>query len=88
MKVVFRKSFLKDVRTIKDQSLLNRIRATIADVEQAEKPTEIPNLKKLKSEGRYYRIRIGELRVGLKIENDIITFVRVLNRKEIYRYFP
>lgn len=88
MKVLFRQSFLRDVRTIRDQSLLNRIKKVIAEVEQAQKPTEIPNLKKLKGEGQYYRIRIGDQRVGVKIEADTVTFVRVLNRKEIYRYFP
>lgn len=88
MKVLFRKSFLKDVRTIKDRRLLDRIREVIVEVEQAQKLTEIPNLKKLKGDGHYYRIRTGEYRLGLRIEADTVTFVRVLNRKEIYRYFP
>jgi mRNA interferase RelE/StbE len=88
LKVAFRESFLRDLRAIKDQNVLRRIREVIVDVEQVNKPTDIPNLKKLKGERQYYRIRIGEHRVGLKIEADTVTFVRVLNRKEIYRYFP
>lgn len=88
MKVAFRESFLRDLRAIKDQNALRRIRKVIDNVEQADKPADISNLKKLKGQGRYYRIRIGEHRVGLKIEADTVTFVRVLNRKEIYRYFP
>ena len=50
--------------------------------------SEIPNLKKLKSDGDYYRIRIGDYRLGLIIENGTIIFVRLLHRSEIYRYFP
>lgn len=88
MKVAFRESFLRDLRAIKGQNVLRRIREVIDNVEQISKPTDISNLKKLKGEGQYYRIRIGEHRVGLKIEADTVTFVRVLNRKEIYRYFP
>lgn len=88
MKVAFRESFLRDLRAIKDQNVLRRIREVIVDVEQVNKPIDIPNLKKLKGERQYYRIRIGEHRVGLKIEADTVTFVRVLNRKDIYRYFP
>jgi mRNA interferase RelE/StbE len=88
LKVAFRQSFLKDLRTIKDQGLLRRIREIIGNVEHADKPSDISNLKKLKGHSQYYRIRIGENRVGLKIEADTVTFVRVLNRKEIYRYFP
>jgi hypothetical protein len=27
-------------------------------------------------------------RIGITIEDDLVTFVRVLHRKEIYRFFP
>jgi mRNA interferase RelE/StbE len=49
---------------------------------------DIANLKQLKAEGRYYRIRTGDCRIGITIEDDLVTFVRVLHRKEIYRFFP
>lgn len=88
MKVAFRESFLRDVRAVKGKDAQRRIKEAIEHVEQVNKPTEISNLKKLKGHGTYYRIRIGDYRVGLKIEADIVTFVRVLNRKDIYKYFP
>lgn len=49
---------------------------------------EIPSLKRLRAKGPYYRIRVGDYRLGLSIENDRATFVRILHRREIYRYFP
>jgi len=64
LKVAFRESFLRDLRAIKGQNVLRRIREVIDNVEQISKPTDISNLKKLKGEGQYYRIRIGEHRVG------------------------
>lgn len=88
MKVAFRESFLRDVREVKEKSVERRIREVIEHVEQVSKPADIPNLKKLKGQSTYYRIRIGEYRVGLKMEADTVTFVRVLNRKDIYKYFP
>jgi mRNA interferase RelE/StbE len=45
-------------------------------------------LKKLKGGGNYYRLRIGDFRVGLSVEADKVIFVRVINRKDIYKYFP
>jgi mRNA interferase RelE/StbE len=36
----------------------------------------------------YFRIRIGDFRLGLKLEGDTLVFIRFLNRKDIYRYFP
>ncbi len=49
---------------------------------------EIPNLKKLKGFPDYYRIRFGNYRVGLRIEEETIIFERVMHRKDIYRYYP
>ncbi len=57
-------------------------------VEAAPDARSISNLKKLSGGGPYYRIRIGDHRIGLTIEDDVVTFVRVLPRREIYRYFP
>lgn len=88
MNVEFRDGFLKDLRGVKDQALLRRVRALIEIAEQAQDLDEIGNVKKLKGGGSYYRVRIGDYRVGLAVENDVVTFVRVLNRKDIYRYFP
>ncbi len=88
MKVEFRKSFEKDLGKIRDEELLMRIKAVIEEVENVDSFLDISNIKKLKADGDYYRIRIGDYRVGLTQDEGIITFVRVLHRKEMYRYFP
>lgn len=36
----------------------------------------------------HYRIRVGEYRIGVRIMGDMVTFVRVLERKDLYKYFP
>ncbi|MBW4444590.1 MAG: type II toxin-antitoxin system RelE/ParE family toxin [Plectolyngbya sp. WJT66-NPBG17] len=88
MNVEFRKSFEKDLSKIRDEELLTRIKAVIEEVEGATDLSEINNVKKLKAEKDKYRIRIGDYRIGLVMNEHIITFVRVLHRKEMYRYFP
>ena len=89
MKTEFRNSFARDLRTRrKDQDFLNRVKAVIEKVEQASDITGISNLKKLKGESDYYRIRTGNYRIGVKIENDTVIFIRALPRRDIYRYFP
>ncbi|MDX9819506.1 MAG: type II toxin-antitoxin system RelE/ParE family toxin [Desulfococcus multivorans] len=89
MKTAFRKSFLRDIKRLgKDEKLLGRIRDIILEVEAAGEIQAIANLKKLKAEGSYYRIRSGKYRLGLIIDGDSVTFVRALHRSEIYRYFP
>jgi mRNA interferase RelE/StbE len=89
VKTTFKKSFAKDLKTYsRDETLLARIQEIILEVEAVDSITSIKNLKKLKAEGAYYRIRVGNYRIGLIIENEIVTFVRVLHRSQIYRYFP
>jgi len=88
MKVEFRRSFTKDLKSVSDKSLLKRIKETIETVEQAETLKDLPNRKKLKSEGKYFRLKIGDYRLGFALENETVIFVRFLHRKEIYKFFP
>lgn len=88
MKVEFRESFLKDLRTVKDKKLLTRLRETIESLEAAPNLFEIQNIKKLRGGKDFYRIRLGEYRLGFVIEGESLVLVRFLNRRDIYRYFP
>ena len=73
---------------INDAALLQRIRKVIERVEAAQTFKQIPNFKRLEATGKYYRIRVGDYRVGFVFERGTVTFVRCLHRKEIFRYFP
>jgi len=88
MKVEFKQSFAKDLRRIKDKGLLKRVRETIEEVERARNLSEVQGFRKLRGEDRYYRIRIGDYRLGVVMEGEVVTFVRFLHRRDIYRYFP
>lgn len=88
MNVEFRKSFEKDLGKIKEVAVLQRIKAVIEEVETAENLGDVSNVKKLKADGDYYRIRVGEYRIGITISDNVVIFVRALQRKDIYRYFP
>ena len=88
MKVVVTRQFERDV----EKELNKALQFTLADiVEHLKKVSslkEIPNLKKMKGFKTAYRIRMGEYRIGFILQSDTITLSRIMNRKEIYRYFP
>jgi mRNA interferase RelE/StbE len=88
LKVEFNESFLKDLKSVKDKSVLAKVKTTIESVESADKLDQIIHLKKLRGSREYFRIRIGDFRLGLKLEDDTLIFIRFLNRKDIYRFFP
>jgi mRNA interferase RelE/StbE len=84
----FRESFADDLSALTDAGLRRRIQRVIEQVEAARTFQQIPNLKRLDAKGKYYRIRVGDYRLGFVFEQGAVTFVRCLDRKEIYRYFP
>ncbi len=88
MLIEFKESFAKDLGKI-DSVTRNKVRRVIEQIESINSLAAITQVKKLKgSEQNYYRIRIGDYRIGIKLENDTIVFIRCLHRKEMYRYFP
>lgn len=88
MNVEFKESFAKDLKSVKDKGVLKRLKEIIIAVEKADSPTKMPNLKKLKGHSNFFRLRVGDYRIGIVIEEDSVVFVRFLNRKDIYKYFP
>jgi len=75
MEVEFRKSFEKDLQKIKDIKLLNKIKLVIEDIEKAENLKQINNVKFLKGESNYYRIRVGDYRIGIYAFKNKVRFV-------------
>jgi mRNA interferase RelE/StbE len=88
MDVEFEKSFVKDLKDIDDKAILKRVKETILEIENSIKLNELPNVKYIVNSQFYYRIRIGDYRIGIKLENNLIKLIRCLHRKEIYKKFP
>ena len=88
MKTAFRESFARDLKGVRDKKLLKRVKECIEAVEKADSLGALLNLKKLKGAKSYFRLKLGDYRIGLALENDTVVFVRFLDRKDIYKYFP
>jgi len=86
--VEFRSSFERDLRNVKDAGILNRVKNVIESAEKAKSTYEIGHIKSLRGKSDYYRIKVGDYRIGLILDGEILVFVRILHRKDIYRYFP
>ncbi|MEI6766749.1 MAG: type II toxin-antitoxin system RelE/ParE family toxin [Bacteroidota bacterium] len=89
MTVQFDRSFEKSLRYIHDKGLLLRLKRAILQIENASSLTELPVIKKLTGFNSFYRIRIGDYRIGLEIINkNTIRFIIIAHRKDIYKIFP
>jgi mRNA interferase RelE/StbE len=88
MKTSFRKSFTRDLKRIKNKSVLLGVQQVIQGVEAASKLDDIKQLKKMVGTVNFYRIRLGEYRLGIVAEKGAVEFVRCLHRRDLYRFFP
>lgn len=89
MIVEFDKSFEKSIDKIKDKKILHRIENAIINAEDSMSIDKISNVKKLVGSSQYYRIKVGDYRIGFEQMNEnTIRLIIVLHRKEIYRRFP
>jgi len=88
MNIEFTHRFEKETDEITDSKLRERIKNIIEAVQIAATPRQISQLKKLKGFNNFYRIRVGEYRIGIQIKGDTIFFAAFSLRKDIYRSFP
>ena len=80
--------FNKDISKLRDRKLILSVRKALQKLEAVRSLSEIPNLKRMEGTVNYFRVRIGDYRMGIYVEGNIIYAARFLHRKEIYRYFP
>lgn len=88
MRLEFTEKFKIDVKEIDDLKIKERIITVIEECEIAQSLSEIRNLKKLKGYDKHFRIKVGNFRIGLSLQQGVLVFSRCLHRKDIYRYFP
>jgi mRNA interferase RelE/StbE len=86
---VYARTFLKDYERL-PKSARERVKRIIVGEEILQDPFLEGKTIKLQGYEDYYRIRVGEYRIGLRLDFDhhLIEFRRVLHRNQIYRRFP
>jgi len=88
MRLRFERAFVKDLQRLPGQAR-EEVKRVLAELREAQQLRMVGSCKKLKGYSNYYRIRIGDYRLGLKDLGDgEIALLRILHRREIYRRFP
>jgi len=83
------KQFDKMVFKIKDQPVKTRLKKIIEKVAQAKNLDEIPNITPIVGHPNYYRIKFGDFRVGISLEENTVWFLFFGKRDEhTYKKFP
>ena len=84
MQIEFSEKFIKDIENIEEKKILIKLENIIENIKN-KKPIK---MKKIKGFKNFYRIRIGDYRLGIEIDKEKVIIKRFLHRKKIYRLFP
>jgi len=87
MEISVTKEFAKQLK-ICPKNIQERTVKIINDLEIASSLREISNVKKMEGFQEYYRIRVGDWRIGIKYISPLILIICILNRDVIYKKFP
>lgn len=88
-RVQYTRTFLKEM-----SRLPSDVRQRVENIAFGEEIVQDPFLagktQKLTGYQTYYKLRVGDYRIGLHIDirQELVEFQRVLHRREIYRQFP
>jgi mRNA-degrading endonuclease RelE of RelBE toxin-antitoxin system len=89
LKVQYRQTFLKDLKRLQNQPIYKQIfELAFETLPGAVSLADITNVKAIKGYTGRYRVRIGDYRIGLEMTDGTARLMRVLHRKDFYRYFP
>ena len=87
MKLKIQPSFERDARK-SPKHIVSQLNGIFTSIITAQSLAEIPKLKKLSGYKNAYRNRIDDYRIGFLLEDQVITLIRLLSRKDVYKYFP
>ena len=89
MKVSYAKTFAKDLEAVsRNPAVKKRLSKLIETFKTIDTLNELKHIKKIEGYDCYYRLRIGDYRLGLKVLEDTVELIRFLHRRDIYRRFP
>ena len=79
----------KNSRTVKQiEQTIDELKAHIESTSADQTVFPLSNVKKLRKGVGCYRVRVGDYRIGLKVVEGAVEFVRLLHRSDFYRHFP
>ncbi|HKL81469.1 MAG TPA: type II toxin-antitoxin system RelE/ParE family toxin [Desulfobacter sp.] len=89
MNLLYAKKFSKDLEGVENNAKLKQhLLKLLEQMKQTDSLTGLNGVRKIQGYENYYRIRIGDYRLGIKATENGIELLRLLHRKDIYRRFP
>ena len=88
MEVSYSKKFLKQLAGIPSETRVKIEGFVFNELVSVSSISSLGKVEKMQGYDGFYKVRFGNYRLGLVIENDVITVKTVMHRREIYKFFP
>ncbi|MXZ63889.1 MAG: type II toxin-antitoxin system RelE/ParE family toxin [Chloroflexi bacterium] len=88
MEIEYTPTFERDLRRARNSELRARVERLIESIKAAPSLLEVSGVVRLAGTGAFYRIRVGDYRLGIAVEDDTVILIRLLHRRDAYRRFP
>jgi mRNA interferase RelE/StbE len=89
LKILYGKALAKDLEAIsRNPGVKKRLSKVIETLKAVDTLDGLHHIKKIEGYDYYYRLRVGDYRLGLKLSGNTVELIRFLHRKDIYRRFP
>ena len=88
MKIIYRKKFLKQLAKVPSGTRVQIEKFVFEELPNLSSVTEAGKIEKMKGYSDFYKARFVSYRVGMKLENEMLILMVVMDRKDIYKFFP
>ena len=91
MEIIITKGYLKDLRYLPQKVQLQADAALVklrAAKTLSESGLDITKMESQKKDEKFYRIRIGDYRIGIENLTPKVIVIIICKRGEIYKVFP
>ena len=91
MELILRNKFVKQVSKLPKeiQDAVSKDLTTLEESDSLESSgLDIKRMAGQKKNTNYYRIRVGDWRIGIEVDDPFVVFITILTRGDIYKKFP
>jgi mRNA interferase RelE/StbE len=89
VEILYGKNFSKDLDAIRHETDIKvHLLKLIETITEAKSFSDLKGVRKLEGYQAYFRIKVGDYRLGIKPTQNTVELIRFLHRKDIYRRFP
>jgi mRNA interferase RelE/StbE len=89
MELLYGKKFSKDLDALRHETKIKaELLKLIEVIRAADSLTDLKSVRKIEGYQAYFRLKVADYRLGIKLTQNRVELIRFLHRKDIYRRFP